>query len=575
MGRWFESNTAHQKKLVKPEMNVNPSLLSKIIQLHKDGNFLKSKSLILEILKKDKNNPEILKLLSFTELQIGNTDESIRIINKAINFKKENAELYLLRGYANMKKLDYQFAITDFEKTININPRLKDAYLNIGVIYSELKDFKKSLKYLLKVIDIDPNDYRAFLNIAYIKSEMNEYDEALKEINKSIQINDRNLAAYLLRGNFYKQLNKLKLSMADFDKVILESKQTNNQKIYHEALYNKSLLKLLCGEFEEGWKLYENRFYIDQHENFERFKTEKIFSKIPKKNIPFPKNVEEFKDSELLIISEQGIGEHIIFLPLVSEVSKLTKSTTLLIDSRLIPLCERSFKNINFLPLGDKNISDEMFNKKVSLLKKINFDYQISTASLPKFFRNKKNDFEKNPHFFFKTNDNKMINLKKELNLDPKKKIIGISWTSFNSALRYLKNIDLIQMGSIFKDLDITLLNLQYGDVDDEIDKFVKNSKIPIINIKSFDMKDDLDSLVCLIDLCDLVISTDNITIRLAGSINKETWVMLPKIPQFFYQLDRSDCLWLPSLKLYRQDKRSDWSKMLLKIKNDLLNRYN
>ena len=88
-------------------------------------------------------------------------------------------------------------------------------------------------------------------------------------------------------------------------------------------------------------------------------------------------------------------------------------------------------------------------------------------------------------------------------------------------------------------------------------------------------MKDDLDSLVCLIDLCDLVISTDNITIRLAGSINKETWVMLPKIPQFFYQLDRSDCLWLPSLKLYRQDKRSDWSKMLLKIKNDLLNRYN
>ena len=83
--------------------------------------------------------------------------------------------------------------------------------------------------------------------------------------------------AKIARGNFYKQLNKLKLSMADFDKVILESKQTNNQKIYHEALYNKSLLKLLCGEFEEGWKLYENRFYIDQHENFERFKTEKIF----------------------------------------------------------------------------------------------------------------------------------------------------------------------------------------------------------------------------------------------------------------------------------------------------------
>ena len=573
MGRWFESNTAHQIKLVKPEMNQLSSTLSKIIQFHNDGSFLESKPLILEILKKDKNNPEFLKLLSFTELQIGNLDESIRIINKAIDLKKENAEFYLIRGFAYMRNLDYKLAITDFEKTININPALKDAYLNIGVIYSELKEFNKSLKYLSKVVDIDQNDYRAYLNIAYIKSEMNNYDEALNEINKSIKINESNLNAYLLRGNFYKELKQFKLSMADYNKIILDSK--NDQKIHHEALYNKSLLKLLCGELEEGWELYENRLYIDQHKKFENFKKEKIFNKIPIKKIPFPQKVTEFKNSELLIISEQGIGEHIIFLPLVSEVSKLTKSTTLLIDSRLIPLCERSFKNINFIPIGDKNISENEYNRKVSLLKKTNFDYQISTATLPKFFRNKIEDFKKNPTYFFKANDKKKADLKKDLIHDPKKKIIGISWTSFNSALRYFKNIDLMQLGSVFKDLDITLLNLQYGDVDDEINKFVKDTKIPIVNIKSFDIKNDLDSLVCLIDLCDLVISTDNITIRLAGSINKETWVMLPKVPQFFYLLDRSDCVWLPSLKLYRQDKRSNWSNMLLEIKNDLLKRYN
>ena len=41
MGRWFESNTAHQIKLVQPEMNQLSSILSKIIQLHNGGNFLK------------------------------------------------------------------------------------------------------------------------------------------------------------------------------------------------------------------------------------------------------------------------------------------------------------------------------------------------------------------------------------------------------------------------------------------------------------------------------------------------------------------------------------------------------
>ena len=236
---------------------------------------------------------------------------------------------------------------------------------------------------------------------------------------------------------------------------------------------------------------------------------------------------------------------------------------------------QRSFENIIFLPLGDKNISKELFDQKETLLKTTNFDYQISAASLPKFFRNEFNDFKKKPNILLKV-DNKFKNkLKNELNKKTSKKIVGISWRSFNSALKYFKNIDLIQLGLIFKDLDISLINLQYGDVEEEITKFVHKTKIPIIDIKSFNIKDNLDALTSLIDLCDLVISTDNITIRLSGSINKETWVMLPSVPQFFYLLDRSDCLWYPSLKLYRQDIRANWSGMLSKIRNDLLKRYN
>ena len=83
-----------------------------------------------------------------------------------------------------------------------------------------------------------------------------------------------------------------------------------------------------------------------------------------------------------------------------------------------------------------------------------------------------------------------------------------------------------------------------------------------------------MDALTCLIDLCDLVISTDNVTVRLSGAINKDTWLILPDIPLFFYLLNRSSCLWYPSLKLYRQDKRADWSSVLSELRKDLLNRY-
>jgi len=560
--------------MVVSTMNEISSKLSKIIKFHKEGKFLASKPLILEVLEKDKKNIELLKLLSFTELQIGNINDSIKIISKAIDLKDDVAEFYLIRGYSYMNNRDNKLALIDFKKAINIDSNLKDAYLNIGVIYSNLKDYDNSLKYFSKLIDIDPNDKRVYTNLAFVRSEMNDYEGALKEIDKSIEIDQNNLNAYLLRGNIYKQLKKFKLSLADFDKVVSQSKETANQKFYYEGLYNKSLLRLLEGEFDEGWKLYENRFFIDEHKQFENFKREKIYSKISVKNIPYIKEIKDFKNSDILIISEQGIGEHIIFLSLISEVSKLSKSTTVLIDSRLVSICERSFENITFLPLGDQNLTNELFNKKVSLLKKTNFDYQISAASLPNFFRKNISDFDKSPNCFFIVNKKIKDNIKKELKINNDKRIIGISWTSFNSALNYFKNVDLKQFGLIFKDLNISLVNLQYGDVDEEINNFINDTKIPIKNYKLFDIKNDFESLLSLIDLCDLIISTDNTTIRLSGSINKETWVMLPDVSQFFYLLERSDCLWFPSLKLYRQDKRADWTGMLSKIRNDLLKRY-
>ena len=170
-------------------------------------------------------------------------------------------------------------------------------------------------------MQINQNKNTFYTNLAFVRSEMNDYEGALKEIDKSIKIDQNNLNAYLLRGNIYKQLKKFKLSLADFDKVISQSKKTANKKFFYEGLYNKSLLKLLEGELSEGWKLYENRFFIDQHKEFENFKREKIYSKIGVKNIPYVKKIKDFKNSDLLIISEQGIGEHIIFLPLISEVS--------------------------------------------------------------------------------------------------------------------------------------------------------------------------------------------------------------------------------------------------------------
>ena len=89
--------------------------------------------------------------------------------------------------------------------------------------------------------------------------------------------------------------------------------------------------------------------------------------------------------------------------------------------------------------------------------------------------------------------------------------------------------MDLEQFGRMFDGLDVVLLNLQYGDVNEEIRAFTKGTGIEVLQCSSVNLKEDLDGLGALIALCDLVVSTSNVTIHMAGAMGKE--------PGYYYHL--------------------------------------
>ena len=121
----------------------------------------------------------------------------------------------------------------------------------------------------------------------------------------------------------------------------------------------------------------------------------------------------------------------------------------------------------------------------------------------------------------------------------------------------------------------MTLLNLQYGDVDKEIKEFEKETGLEVLQCSSVDNREDLDGLAALIEVCDLVVSTSNVTIHLAGALAKDTWVMLPYVANFWWLLDRTDSIWYPSLKLYRQKKFNDWTGINIDLRRQLKNKLN
>jgi ADP-heptose:LPS heptosyltransferase len=80
----------------------------------------------------------------------------------------------------------------------------------------------------------------------------------------------------------------------------------------------------------------------------------------------------------------------------------------------------------------------------------------------------------------------------------------------------------------------------------------------------------DFADAVALIENCDLVISVDTSIAHLAGAMGKEVWVLLPKIADWRWMLDREDSPWYPRMRLFRQRDEGDWAELLSRVADAL-----
>jgi len=57
-----------------------------------------------------------------------------------------------------------------------------------------------------------------------------------------------------------------------------------------------------------------------------------------------------------------------------------------------------------------------------------------------------------------------------------------------------------------------------------------------------------------------VVITVDTSVANLSGAMGKPTWVLLSRVPDWRYRLDRGDTPWYPTMRLFRQSMDGDWS---------------
>ena len=68
----------------------------------------------------------------------------------------------------------------------------------------------------------------------------------------------------------------------------------------------------------------------------------------------------------------------------------------------------------------------------------------------------------------------------------------------------------------------------------------------------------------------DLVVTLDSAIAHLAGALGRPAWLALQFVPDWRWQLDRSDSPWYPTMRLFRQKARGDWQSVFTAMEEAL-----
>ena len=505
--------------------------------MYKQGKFADALRETNSRLKDYPHSSQLYNLQGIINIALKRDDEAILSFSEVIRKDALHSSAYYNLGVLLRRKGRIDDSIKSYKKAINIKPDYVQAHNNLGTLLKDKGLYKEALKCFEEAVKIKPDHYNAYYNMGLTYRNLDRNNEAINSLNQSLSIKPDYTLSLNALGEVLYLIGKINTAANIFKRIITIKPD------FDSAYYNLAFVCLKLGYFYQGWEQYEYRWKI------------KPFSEV---KWPFPREEmwDNQKDRRVSLWREQGIGDEIIFLGLVPQARQESKSVSVHIDPRLVPICERSMPNVKFF--GD-----------IKEFKNETFDYHLPMGSLPRLYRSDIKEFDKTIKGYLKADAMRVKALREEMSLEGKR-VIGISWKSIKSLTTAKKSMSLKHFGEMFKGLDVVLLNLQYGDVNEEIEDFIKTTGIQVIQCKSVDNREDLDGLAALIELCDMVVSTSNITIHLAGALAKETYVLLPYVANFWWLLDRADSIWYPTLTLYRQKSLEDWDSVLSAINKDL-----
>lgn len=545
----FENNEA--KKYVDQD-------LVKDFENIKNGNFFKIKQ------ENDITNELVISLYSNSKFERCFA-AAIHMYKKTHDLKYAKTIVLSLLKIKNSDKILKKF-ISILEEHIDEDA---DVLYILAEVYFVQAKYEKAKPLYEKIIEKYANDKNSFsiyykLSYVYERIYQDKYlDKQIELCKKTIDIinNDPGVTAFLAK--LYAHQGNIEKAKKLYS-VAYKNAMTPDVKMG----YSHFLMSI--GEITKGYDIYRDRF------------------ESPK--VTYPKvltqdkrwdGIADLSDKTVIVHFEQGFGDSVMFSRYVPDIAKLAKKVVFVVQKNLIPLykssgyekyCELLSHEADVNPKfsTENGMGSVMFSTGNGMIR-IPHDYQIPLADTP---------------YLFKESPDKMLHSEGYLKADPEKieafrkkyikknnKIkIGIAYHGTDHSIQTYRDIQVKKFMPLFKMKDLEFYSFQVDAYSKEVDRLDKSLKVH--NLKPY-LK-TFEDTACAMNCMDLIISTDNVVMNLAGALGLKTYGIFNIYPEGrWFKTEGKDVGWYKSVRPFKAKTFNDWNNVIKDIQSAIIKDFN
>ncbi len=433
----------------------------------------------------------------------------------------------------NLGQNDLSFEFISLYEQYETNKPLR--LLTLANFYNlQVKNYKMAIKYYEQYLRIDETKAVVYTIVASLYAK--EYGElSLKDqiyyFEKAYKLKPKDrLVLHSLAFGYEKYGDKVRANR--FYQELLENNPTPTD------FYNYGAFLISCGEFQLGHKYFTKRFETGDV------------------NLQYPVSFDldkkwdlksDISEKILLVHFEQGFGDTFMYCRFVPYLKNLAKKVIFVVQNEVFEL----LKSSKFLT-GIKLVSAD------EDLSKVKYDVHMALLDAPFVLKIRSEDIPV-PEGYLKVSPTRVKEYAKKYIKSTKNIKVGIAYQGDKSANYNGRDIDFTRFNRLF--------NLEGFDFYSLTKEIVESEKVVSLG----DTFNDFTDTACAIKNMDIVVSTDNVILNLAGSLGVKTYGLFNKHTNFrWYKLSGDNVGWYDSVKPLQVEENNCWSEVFSELINIL-----